>query len=822
MAFVPKIHNREVPVANHPVASRTQQEIHGRHLRSLHEMSPRVDTRWGGIHNGTREQKAPTYTHVRNNLKRAQIQDERFAEIELENTVLLAKLSKILRRSRNPTQNTRDWTGGLRLTPNQVPVIDHWISPDPTAFGAAIEPSSLNLELRRKERERIEVENRALVARLQSCRPTYDTAKLEAEADERSRWLSSHTVPHSLSPILGSSSRPGTGNDYASTSNSFVSSQSAPGGRGGKLRPVKKGGAPRTAAGVDPAVLSVLDLLSAHMRGASSSLGEMRIARDSLMESIYPVTSAHYKVETLDAGGVQAELVCSKAALEAYLASKTPAILILVHGGMFVTGSPRAGRHLAAKLSDLVGIPVVTPTLRLAPEHAYPAALDDLKAAYNALTSMPVGGHTVKPSEVGVFAESSGGSLLLGMLNRSIGAAGSDNEPSAMVLASPWLDMTCSSNSYVANEGRDPVMQRKRLLGIARAYLPEGGVNAADPSVSPILGAPLNFLGLPPTLVQVGSAEVLVDESLEFQRLGRAVDADVSVQQYDGVLHAWHTFFPLMPKAAHALEQAAAFFCKHLGIKAPKGGPAVMSTTDAELEAAAVKLQSMQRGRLARSKPKAPKVGPTTVKWTKDYDAEAELKIAKIQAMQRGRSARKSAATAALTYGGSDLAAKKVLKEKAAAEPKKPTVGMSEEDIAATKLQAIQRGRQSRKTKKVATPSNTDREGGWNAGTGMMGFVTGDDRNNSIKVGKFSMADDDAAASRIQAGLRARQARKEAQALMSERDEAAIKLQAARRGQLARGKVQAQIAEDKAASAHAATLLQAQMRGKAARSASPS
>ena len=94
MAFVPKIHNREVPVANHPVASRTQQEIHGRHLRSLHEMSPRVDTRWGGIHNGTREQKAPTYTHVRNNLKRAQIQDERFAEIELENTVLLAKLSK--------------------------------------------------------------------------------------------------------------------------------------------------------------------------------------------------------------------------------------------------------------------------------------------------------------------------------------------------------------------------------------------------------------------------------------------------------------------------------------------------------------------------------------------------------------------------------------------------------------------------------------------------------------------------------------------------------------------------------------------------------
>ena len=108
-------------------------------------MSPRVETRWGSTWNGVREQKQPAYTHVRSNLKRAQIQDERFAEIELENTVLLAKLSKILRRSRNPTLGTRDWTGGLRLTQNQVPIIDHWISADTTKFGAAVEPSSLNL-----------------------------------------------------------------------------------------------------------------------------------------------------------------------------------------------------------------------------------------------------------------------------------------------------------------------------------------------------------------------------------------------------------------------------------------------------------------------------------------------------------------------------------------------------------------------------------------------------------------------------------------------------------------------------------------------------
>ena len=113
----------------------------------------------------------------------------------------------------------------------------------------------------------------------------------------------------------------------------------------------------------------------------------------------------------------------------------------------------------------------------------------------------------------------------------------------------------------MTNEGRDPVMQRKRLLGIARAYLPPE-MSPSDPLVSPILGNAPSLLGLPPTLVQVGSAEVLVDETLEFERLSKSVDADVAVQLYDGVLHAWHTFFPLMPKAAAALDQAAAFVAK--------------------------------------------------------------------------------------------------------------------------------------------------------------------------------------------------------------------------------------------------------------------
>ena len=272
-----------------------------------------------------RDLKQPNYPHVRANLKRAQIQDERFAEIELENTVLLAKLSKILRRSRDPTgTEARDWTGGLRLTANQVPVIDHWISPHTTAFGAAVQPSSLNLAQRRRERERIEVENRALVARLQTCKPTYDRSRFDKDAREREDWLTSHAMPRPLSPVslTASGTRPVSANDAPA----LLQSASQPQARGGKLRPIKGGAGSRSgngtkarvATGVDQAVLSVLDLLATHMRGASSSLGEMRVARDSLMESVCPLDEAQYHVNLVDTGGVRSELVCSHATLVSF------------------------------------------------------------------------------------------------------------------------------------------------------------------------------------------------------------------------------------------------------------------------------------------------------------------------------------------------------------------------------------------------------------------------------------------------------------------------------------------------------------------------
>ena len=473
---MPKVHNRETPVANQPVSQRAQQGLHERHLKSLTRIGSRVSTRWGEKWNGFRDQKQPYYPHVRSNLKRAQMQDERFTAIELENNVLLAKLGKILRRSHNPLIGTRDWMGGMRLTENQVPVIDHWISRDTTQFGAAVEPSSLNLGLRKLRREQIEVENRALVARLQACRPTYDREQFEAHARSRDQWMHTHgKEPRMLSPILGygrpqsadeqgeSSSLPGVPPRMSQSAGGF-GKQPTRGGGGKQKQSLRKQVSP-----IDPSLLKVLDLLSSHMKGAAGSLADMRVARDTLMEGVCPLGD-DIALAVVQEGGVEFEVVAAP-----NVRQDCKSVLVFVHGGMFVTGSPRAVRHLAARLSADTGIPVVTPTLRVAPEHPYPAAFDDLYAAYSLLQAkgVSVGSRvesygdgaarfaamTGAPESIVMFAESSGAALALGTLTRLRDAG--QALPQGLVMASPWLDMTCSGNSFVANEKLDLVMQAR-------------------------------------------------------------------------------------------------------------------------------------------------------------------------------------------------------------------------------------------------------------------------------------------------------------------------------------------------------------------------
>ena len=174
MAFLPRVHNREVPCANKPALLRHRKLVHQEHLHKLAMMESRIDNKWGTSHNGLKEYKEASYAHVRDNLKRAQLQGERLREVEAENFMLLRKIAHIVDRSPdNRERDNREIGGGLRLTRNMVPVIDHYVSKQASVFGAATVPTSLNIGYRMREHKAIQHENSVLIRRLLACRPTY-------------------------------------------------------------------------------------------------------------------------------------------------------------------------------------------------------------------------------------------------------------------------------------------------------------------------------------------------------------------------------------------------------------------------------------------------------------------------------------------------------------------------------------------------------------------------------------------------------------------------------------------------------------------------
>jgi len=226
--------------------------------------------------------------------------------------------------------------------------------------------------------------------------------------------------------------------------------------------------------------------------------------------------------------------------------ARTRCILYL-HGGGYIAMSARTHRALTSRLATFGDASLFALDYRLAPEHPYPAALDDALAAYRALIA-----RGTAASRIVVAGDSAGGGLALAMLVALRNAG--DTLPAAAVLFSPWTDLAATGQSIVTNNTTDALFFGSWVAQTARHYL--GHTPATNPLASPVYA---DLRGLPPLLIQVSDSEVLLDDSRRVAGNARLCGVDVTLQIWSDQPHGWHIFAPILPEARAALRDAGAF-----------------------------------------------------------------------------------------------------------------------------------------------------------------------------------------------------------------------------------------------------------------------
>ena len=220
--------------------------------------------------------------------------------------------------------------------------------------------------------------------------------------------------------------------------------------------------------------------------------------------------------------------------------------LLYLHGGAYVRGSLDTHAELMGRLARATSMPVLGLDYRLAPEHPYPAALTDAVAAYRELLESGL-----TPGQILIGGDSAGGGLAAATL-LAIKEAGL-TQPAGAILLSPWADLSGSGDSVQSRAEADPMVDATSLAVMARHYL--GDTPAETPGASPIFG---QFDGIAPLLIQVGDAEVLLDDAIRLQQRAAAAGVDSSLRIFDGGFHVFQAI-PALPEAAEALADVADF-----------------------------------------------------------------------------------------------------------------------------------------------------------------------------------------------------------------------------------------------------------------------
>ena len=270
-----------------------------------------------------------------------------------------------------------------------------------------------------------------------------------------------------------------------------------------------------------------------------------RRARIDEIGSVWPVAS-DIELRSVDLGGIAGEWSTAPA-------SERSSVLLCFHGGGYCSGSLRSHRRLVSEAGRAAGMRTLAVEYRLAPEHPFPAALDDALTAWRFL-----GAQGIAAAHVAVGGDSAGGGLTVALINR-LRAAG-EEQPACAWLISPWTDLTMSGASLASKDAVDPLIHKDYLEQLAHAYLPKG-FDRRDPRVSPLYAG---LRGFPPALVQVGSDETLMDDLVRFVGAAGAADVAVTPEIWPHMIHAWPMWNAHLEAGRLALASAGAFMRRHI------------------------------------------------------------------------------------------------------------------------------------------------------------------------------------------------------------------------------------------------------------------
>ena len=289
------------------------------------------------------------------------------------------------------------------------------------------------------------------------------------------------------------------------------------------------------------AVLEMIRKRSAEVRKTTD---DDRLSYERIM-SVLPMDD-DIQTERVGVNGVPAEWIWAPE-------SQEDRVILYLHGGGYLFGSARTHRVMLAHLARAAKARVLALDYRLAPEIPFPAPVEDSVSAYQWLLSKGIA-----PEKMAFSGDSAGGGLVIAALValRSVG----EPMPAAGVCISAWTDMESTGPSMTTNAETDPSVSKERLLRIAKVYL--DGKDPRAPLASPIHA---DLTGLPPLLLQVGSIEVLLDDSTLLKSRANEAGVPVEMEVWEDMPHVWHHYAPILPEARKAISKIGDFVLQHTG-----------------------------------------------------------------------------------------------------------------------------------------------------------------------------------------------------------------------------------------------------------------